>query len=172
MDRTRYLSAGMDAFLSKPVDERLLYDQLEKTIVQLTKRGRQLPRTAPTLAELDDMFGVEPASPAIHILPLSGITARHQQRIAQAFLEEAPRRLAEGRQALANDDGDGASSAFHALKGSCGYLSAPELHTLCHQMEKASAAGDLRTAGALLPELETLILQACSDLRRDDTIAA
>jgi hypothetical protein len=39
-------------------------------------------------------------------------------------------------------------------------------------MEKASAAGDLRTAGALLPELETLILQACSDLRRDDTIAA
>lgn len=171
-DRARYMSAGMDGFLSKPVDERLLYDQLEKTISQLLARGRQLPRTAPTLAELDDMFGVAPADPAIHILPLSGMTARHQQRIAQAFLEEAPRRLDEGRLALQNGDGEGASSAFHALKGSCGYLSAPELHTLCHQMEKASAAGELEAATALLPELETLILQACSDLRRDDTIAA
>ncbi len=171
-DRARYLSAGMDGFLSKPVDERLLYDQLEKTIAQLISRGRELPRTAPTLAELDDMFGVEPASPAIHILPISGISARHQKRIAQAFLDEAPRRLDEGRLALLNGDGEGASSAFHALKGSCGYLSAPELHTLCHQLEKASASGDLASASALLPELETLIVQACADLRRDDTIAA
>ena len=101
-----------------------------------------------------------------------GMTARHQQRIAQAFLEEAPRRLDEGRLALQNGDGEGATSAFHALKGSCGYLSTPELHTLCHQMEKASAAGELQSAAALLPELETLILQACADLRRDDTIAA
>lgn len=172
LDRAHYLSAGMDGFLSKPVDERLLYDQLEKTIAQLLNRGRELQRTAPSHAELDDMFGVEPASPAIHIVPLSGMTARHQQRIAQAFLDEAPRRLDEGRLALQNGDGEGATSAFHALKGSCGYLSTPELHTLCHQMEKASAAGELQTASALLPELETLILQACADLRRDDTIAA
>jgi signal transduction histidine kinase/CheY-like chemotaxis protein len=172
LDRAHYLSAGMDGFLSKPVDERLLYDQLEKTIAQLLNRGRELQPTAPSHAELDDMFGVEPASPAIHIVPLSGMTARHQQRIAQAFLDEAPRRLDEGRLALQNGDGEGATSAFHALKGSCGYLSTPELHTLCHQMEKASAAGELQTASALLPELETLILQACADLRRDDTIAA
>jgi len=172
LDRARYLAAGMDGFLSKPVDERLLYDQIERTIAQLLNRGRELPRSAPTLAELDDMFGVEPASPAIHILPLSGMTPRHQQRIAQAFLEEAPRRLDEGRTALLNGDGDGATSAFHALKGSCGYLSAPELHTLCHQMEKASAAGELDNVASLLPELETLIVQACTDLRRDDTIAA
>jgi signal transduction histidine kinase/DNA-binding response OmpR family regulator len=172
LDRARYRAAGMDGFLSKPVDERLLYDQLEKTANQLLARGRQLPRTTPTLAELDDMFGVAPASPSIHILPLSGMTPRHQRRIAQAFLEEAPLRLDEGRLALQNGDGEGATSAFHALKGSCGYLSAPELHTLCHQMEKASAAGDLQAASALLPDLETLILQACADLRRDDTIAA
>lgn len=172
LDRARYRNAGMDGFLSKPVDERLLFDLLEKTITQLLARGRQLPRTAPTLAELDDMFGVAPANPAIHILPLSGMTPRHQRRIAQAFLEEAPRRLDEGRLALQNGDGEGATSAFHALKGSCGYLSAPELHTLCHQMEKASASGELQSAAALLPELESLILQACNDLRRDDTIAA
>jgi signal transduction histidine kinase/DNA-binding response OmpR family regulator len=172
LDRARCLSAGMDGFLSKPVDERLLYDQLDKTITQLLNRGHPLPRTTPTLAELDDMFGVAPADPAIHILPLSGMTLRHQRRIAHAFLEEAPRRLDEGRLALRNGDGEGATSAFHALKGSCGYLSAPELHSLCHQMEKASAAGELQTALALLPELETLIVQACADLRRDDTIAA
>ena len=171
-DRARYLAVGMDGLLSKPVDERLLFDQLQKTITQLLKRGRELPRTAPTLAELDELFGVSPATPAIHILPLSGMTPRHQHRIAQAFLEEAPRRLQEGRAALEVADAEAAASAFHALKGSCGYLSAPELHTLCHQLEKLCAGGDLAAAAALFPELETLIGQACTDLQRDDTIAA
>jgi len=171
-DRARYQAVGMDAILSKPVDERLLFEQLEQVIAQLHKRGRQLPRTAPTLTELDDMFGVADAGSAIHILPLSGMTPRHQRRIAEAFLDEAPRRLAAAGMALQAADADTAASAFHALKGSCGYLSAAELYSLCQQLEKLSTGGELAAAAALLPQLETLIMQACADLRRDDTIAA
>jgi CheY-like chemotaxis protein len=50
-DRARYLAVGMDGFLSKPVDERLLYDQVEKVIAQHLSRGRQLrPTDAARLA--------------------------------------------------------------------------------------------------------------------------
>src|SRR5471032_2515902 len=81
-DRARYLAVGMDGFLSKPVDERLLYDQIEKTIAQHLSRGRPLrPTDAARLSairaqSLDEQFGVAPVveksiDPAtVQIMPL------------------------------------------------------------------------------------------------------
>jgi len=203
-DRARYLAVGMDGFLSKPVDERLLYDQIEKTIAQLLSRGRMLqfvdPATgahagteaagfaasdsatsgqpgqpaAPSEADLAAQFGVTPqeapAQPVhndgrIRILPLAGLSQKHMRRITQAFLDEAPRRLELARAAVMAGKASTASAAFHALKGSAGYLSSAHLHTLCHTMEKLAAAGDLEQVAANLPELQAALEQACQDLR-------
>jgi two-component system, sensor histidine kinase LadS len=199
-DRARYLAVGMDGFLSKPVDERLLYDQIEKTIAQLLSRGRTLqfvepeegdpadarladfaaldspaiPAAAPSEADLAAQFGVAPPEPApqpanhdgkISILPLAGLSQKHMQRITQAFLDEAPRRLELARSAVISGKASTASAAFHALKGSAGYLSSAHLHTLCHKMEKLAAAGQLDEVTANLPELQEALEQACSDLR-------
>ncbi|CAN7279490.1 ATP-binding protein [Pseudoduganella sp. LjRoot289] len=283
-DRARYLAVGMDGFLSKPVDERMLYDQIEKTIAQLLSRGRNLPLMPPAAeddevwpaftleapgapgasgrpaagggasaplhahgglagttppdqhaadggagscastgastggstgastgtstgtstsnstctnsgtssganpyanpgaprctgtpseAELADQFGVAPppglggASDAgkIRILPLAGLSPKHMLRITQAFLEEAPRRLEVARNAALSGKSHAASAAFHALKGSAGYLSDTELHTLCHDLEKLSAAGELQLVIDSLPEVAAALELACADLR-------
>ncbi len=207
-DRARYLAVGMDGFLSKPVDERLLYDQIEKTIAQLIARGRELPpcgpppaaepeeedwhsgytlaspgpapsvRSAtPSEAELAAQFGVEPPACAdsgeagaeaqgkISIMPLAGLSPKHMQRITQAFLEEAPRRLEVARKAALGGKSHAASAAFHALKGSAGYLSDTGLHSLCHDLEKLSAAGELQLVVDSLPEVAAALDQACADLR-------
>ncbi|MES2264968.1 MAG: 7TM diverse intracellular signaling domain-containing protein [Pseudomonadota bacterium] len=191
-DRARYLAVGMDGFLSKPVDERLLYDQVEKTIAQLLNRGHQLekldpsllpvhtetdapaerpaPETAISEAELAAQFGVPPpagdvTSSRIRILPLAGLSQKHMQRITQAFLEEAPRRLELARQAALHGKHHAASAAFHALKGSAGYLSSPQLHKLCHDLEKLSAAGELELVLDSLPEVAAALEHACRDLR-------
>ncbi|KQV80689.1 histidine kinase [Massilia sp. Root351] len=211
-DRARYLAVGMDGFLSKPVDERLLYDQIEKTIAQLLSRGRTLPplgpapesppepaahdgstwnsgytlaapgpapagaaahgaTAAPSEAELAAQFGVEPASGGaaaqgkIGIMPLAGLSPKHMQRITQAFLEEAPRRLEVARNAALSGKSHAASAAFHALKGSAGYLSDTGLHSLCHDLEKLSAAGELQLVIDSLPEVAAALEQACADLR-------
>ncbi|MBY0240597.1 MAG: response regulator [Burkholderiaceae bacterium] len=210
-DRARYLAVGMDGFLSKPVDERLLYDQIEKTIAQLLSRGRTLefaePDTgagaeadsasnaaythaaqdqsiaagqseAPSEADLAAQFGVAPLEPVaqpahndgrIRILPLAGLSPKHMQRITQAFLDEAPRRLELARNAVQVGKASTASAAFHALKGSAGYLSSTHLHTLCHTMEKLAAAGDLTQVTANLPELQETLERACQDLRANAT---
>jgi len=177
-DRARYLAVGMDGFLSKPVDERLLYDLLEKTIARHLSRGRPLRATdaarlaAERGAALDRQFDVAaapagpPCDPAtVQILPLAGLSPTHMQRITQAFLEEAPRRLATARAAALSGNAGAAAAAIHALKGSAGYLSSTHLHTLCHEMEAAAAAGDLVEVIDLLPAVEAALDQACVDLR-------
>ncbi|MES2346473.1 MAG: ATP-binding protein [Pseudomonadota bacterium] len=177
-DRARYLAVGMDGFLSKPVDERLLYDQIEKTIAQHLSRGRPLrPTDAARLAAarseaLDQQFGVAPpadkrADPStVQIMPLAGLSYAHMQRITQAFLDEAPRRLETARAAIGAGNSSAAAAAIHALKGSAGYLSSTHLHTLCAELEKAAAAGDLAGVVDMLPGVEAALDKACNDLRR------
>nr|WP_315400263.1 ATP-binding protein [uncultured Duganella sp.] len=182
-DRARYLAVGMDGFLSKPVDERLLYDQIEKTIALHLSRGRPLRATdaarlaAARGAALDQQFGVgqqAPAGPAaasppdpaaVQIMPLAGLSHQHMQRITQAFLEEAPRRMETARAAVIAGNTGAAAAAIHALKGSAGYLSSTHLHTLCSEMESAASAGQLVEVADMLPDVEAALHKACCDLR-------
>ncbi|MYM27732.1 response regulator [Duganella sp. CY15W] len=176
-DRARYLAVGMDGFLSKPVDERLLYDQVEKVIAQHLSRGRQLRATdaarlmAERMVALDQQFGVVSQAAivtdpdTVQIMPLAGLSHKHMQRITQAFLDEAPRRLETARAAVVAGNSTAAAAAIHALKGSAGYLNSPHLHTLCHEMEAAAAAGDLVEVIDMLPGVEAALDKACTDLR-------
>ncbi|NYE59695.1 signal transduction histidine kinase/DNA-binding response OmpR family regulator [Duganella sp. 1224] len=173
-DRARYLAVGMDGFLSKPVDERLLYDQVEKVIAQHLSRGRPLrptdaaQLTAERLQSLDEQFGVTPADAApdtVRIMPLAGLSHKHIQRITQAFLDEAPRRLETARAAVVAGNSGAAAAAIHALKGSAGYLNSTHLHSLCQEMEAAASAGDLVEVIDMLPDVEAALDKACTDLR-------
>lgn len=42
-DRERYLAAGMDGFLRKPIDERELFEEIGRVISVLQRTGRELP---------------------------------------------------------------------------------------------------------------------------------
>jgi CheY-like chemotaxis protein len=175
-DRQRYLACGMDGFLSKPVDEALLFDKLDTVIDLLLARGHALP---PALPAADDalarQFGLggasgtpgeaapSPADPMapVHILPLAGLSPQHLQRIAQAFLDEAPRRLDLAGHAVRDGNASAAAAAIHALKGSAGYLSRPT----CTAVPPDGSPGVERPARSVeqfLPQL-----QALDEARRD-----
>jgi signal transduction histidine kinase/DNA-binding NarL/FixJ family response regulator len=176
-DRRRYLDSGMDDFLSKPVDETLLFQKIDALIDLLLARGHALP---PAVAGDDDalarQFGLDqdsapaaaaPADPMslpVHILPLAGLSPQHLQRIAQAFLDEAPRRLDLACHAVSNGNASAAAAAFHALKGSAGYLSRPTLHGLCHQMETLASNGQLDEVEHFLPQIRAVLGEAREDL--------
>ena len=167
-DRNRYLAAGMDDFLTKPIDEDKLHFQLSRAIERQLQRGVRLPRMAPRrdaaigTPELDAMFGVEPAAsePASRLAQHSGAGGDLTSRLRSAFNQDAPLRLAELEQALASRDRDRASRLLHGMKGSAGYLEEQELQALCGELELHADHDDWRRVVAAMPRLRALLKQA------------
>ncbi|MGZ8316171.1 MAG: two-component regulator propeller domain-containing protein [Telluria sp.] len=151
-DRSRYLGAGMDDFLTKPIDEGALHDLLRRAIEHQLARGAVLepmPGRAPTTTELDAMFGVVTGAAAggpAHDASLLG-------RIRAAFAADVPSRLAELERAIDLRDHEGAARLLHGMKGSAAHLGAVELHAVCSELE---AAADARNWNAVVPALPRL----------------
>jgi CheY-like chemotaxis protein len=166
-DRSRYLAAGMDDFLTKPIDEGALHFQLSRAIERQLQRGIALPRMEPrrasaalSTADLDVMFGVAPAAlePA-RIAQHSG-NADLKVRLRTAFRQDVPGRLAELERALAGRDGDAAGRLLHGMKGSAGYLEEQELQALCGELEQDADCGRFQPIHDALPRLRALLEQA------------
>jgi len=166
-DRSRYLAAGMDDFLTKPIDEGALHFQLSRAIERQLQRGIALPRMEPrraaaamSTADLDVMFGVTPAAlePA-RIAQHSG-NADLKVRLRTAFRQDVPGRLAELERALAERDGDTAGRLLHGIKGSAGYLEEQELQALCGELEQDADCGRFQPIHDALPRLRALLEQA------------
>ena len=169
-DRSRYLAAGMDDFLTKPIDEGALHMQLERAIERQLARGIKLapmrgkPQPAPTVAELDAMFGVCDLPPPE---PLPG-QAGHalKLRLRDAFIADLPSRLRELDQALAAADADAAGRLFHGIKGSAAYLDEAELHALCGELERAADRAMWPAIRDKLPRLRLLLEHVVSPTGR------
>jgi signal transduction histidine kinase/ligand-binding sensor domain-containing protein/CheY-like chemotaxis protein/HPt (histidine-containing phosphotransfer) domain-containing protein len=171
-DRSRYLACGMDAFLTKPIDDVQLHFHLSRAIERQLQRGVELqpmappaPRepSAPSTAELDAMFGVftGPADLALagpSASPGEGTTYRRragdlQGRMRAAFAADLPRRRGELDAALAAGDADACGRLLHGMRGSAGYLGEDELHQLCTELEHDADHGRLEQVRARLPVL-------------------
>jgi signal transduction histidine kinase/DNA-binding response OmpR family regulator len=171
-DRTRYLACGMDAFLTKPIDEAQLHHHLTRAIERQLQRGIALaimpppPQPTPSVADLDAMFGVPSAPPA---LAAANFAANYggnnvgrrasdlRNKLRGAFLADLPRRRTELDTALAEGDADGAGRVLHGMRGSAGYLNETALYALCGELEALADAGLLDAVRAgLIPLFDLL----------------
>jgi len=163
-DRSRYLACGMDAFLTKPIDDTQLHVHLTRAIERQLQRGIVLPPmpapAAPSTADLDAMFGVFTGPP-----PMAADVVRKavqppadlKGRLRQAFAADLPRRRAELDTALVAGDFDGAGRLLHGMRGSAGYLGETGLHALCGELEREADAGRLDAVRSRMPRLLALL---------------
>lgn len=176
-ERERFLAAGADGFLAKPIDEIALHNEIARQIEALLARGaplvgerRALAAGAPALRELDELFGV--AQPPRAGVDVAGARTfdgdgKLHRLMRSAFLIEGPRLLEAAWRAL--DDGDAMALALaaHSLMGGAAFLGADTVHACCVRIERLADAGEL---GAARPELATLTLeltQALVDMAPD-----
>ena len=139
-DRDRCIQAGMDDFISKPVD----LDRLAEVLAQrLPGPG---PRVADQTAELAaSVFDAEALLKRLRgDRQLAGV-------VIKGFFEDFPSQLNILRKRLVEADGPGARMQAHALKGSAATVSAGGLSAVALEMERAAGAGELEHFGELLP---------------------
>jgi PAS domain S-box-containing protein len=142
-DRDRYLAAGMDGFLSKPIDSEALHSEIAATVDRLLRQGRQLA----------------PMEPPTHdsCRPHTALAPEAMVRIVGIFLQDAPQRIEMARQALRSGDAAGLSREIHSLRGSAAYLGMKALLEECGRLEALANAGELASMARNLERLEQLL---------------
>jgi HPt (histidine-containing phosphotransfer) domain-containing protein len=91
------------------------------------------------------------------------------EEMVDAFLDEAPTRLAELRRGVDQNDFTLAGRAAHTLKSNGGTFGAVELVSLCRRLELAARANDVAGSADLLDAVDvqwTLVSEELAALRK------
>jgi signal transduction histidine kinase/CheY-like chemotaxis protein len=155
-DRERSLAAGMDGYLSKPIDRRMLF-----AVVEQGESGTAGPATAPAVVSLD-------RAAMMHRL---GGDLELFADVTSLFLEDCPIRVAAIKAAIDAHDADGLRAAAHALKGVAANLSAAGLFEASQILERLGAESRLEPAEAAWRRLSAEAASVMDTLRQPDGLA-
>jgi HPt (histidine-containing phosphotransfer) domain-containing protein len=137
-DQERCLAAGMDGYVTKPVQAR----ELSRALAALAPAAEQPPEADPL--QLDRAAMLE---------QLGGDEGSLRQLI-QIFLQESSELIAEMRQALAEGDAARLTRPAHSLKGAAGLFAAPGVAETAQELESLGHEGQLAGATEVFGRLE------------------
>ena len=130
-DRERCLAAGMDEYLTKPLDSRRLCQ-----VVENLADDRQ--PEADTAGPIDDAFNT--------LLARVGGDRDLLVEISRLFLEDAPRHLDRIDRAIGASDAEALRRAAHGLKGAAANFDAAAVVTAARELEDLGQSADLTNA--------------------------
>ncbi len=139
-DRERYIEAGMDDYLSKPI----LLDALSNTLI---KWGKKKMEEKKSLKPLFDMNVLD------ELRQMDENGENFLLEIGNLFLGELPLLVNEIQFACRENDGNKIFKASHSLKGACLNMGAAMLADICKKMEIAGKENKMDNIEALETEL-------------------
>jgi len=137
-DRERYLEAGMDGYVTKPIDGVELARVIDRLVPPAAATG-----TVPAAVSVTPFAKGRPAFDERVVRARLGDNARLFDKMVRLFLEDCPARLRAMRRAIAAGDGEALREAAHALKGAAANFAAAPVVEAASQLELQGKNGDL-----------------------------
>ena len=145
-DREHCLEAGMDDYLSKPIQSQRVIEMMDNFLppggVSATRETLAADPEVCDVASLLDRFDNDEAL---------------VQELAGLFLDDSPVLVGQIRLAVQSCDSPSLEKAAHALKGSVSNFCAPRTHEAAVQLEEIGRTGQAATAQPALEYLEKSI---------------
>ncbi len=162
-DRERCLAAGMDDYISKPLQKAELLALLDRISASRKPTGAAAPPTAPNGRRQPDglqTLARESSPRPLQIFSREKLLERLdgdetlQQRMIALFHENTPRLLDDIRGSIARRDGTDLARSAHALLSSLGAFGAHDAHRLTQRLEEFGQRAEFTTAEQIFAELE------------------
>ena len=151
-DRERCQQAGMNDFISKPIEPEALWAMLLRWIAPRAAGGELAAPLRQAVATSTGMPAIDGLDTAAGLRRVLGKQAAYSKML-QTFVRDQGDLAARLAERLALSDRTGAAALLHTLRGVAGNIGAVRVQTLAQQMEQALAH---ETAAELLPRQQAL----------------
>jgi two-component system, sensor histidine kinase and response regulator len=144
-DRERCEAAGMDGYLTKPIEVERLRSLLEKFGLEKSEAAAVPAAQAPAAAE---SIAPDQMAAPVDLRGFRDVTGGDDafaQELAATFIAGGDAQLAEIAAAVNHGDRAALARAAHKLKGACANIHAISLLALTQRMETDSGGADLQT---------------------------
>jgi PAS domain S-box-containing protein len=143
-DRERYLEAGMDGYVTKPIDGVELTRIISQLVPAFAAQG-PVPAAAVPVAPV---AAGRPAFDERFIRARLGDNAQLFAKLVRLFLGDSPARMRAMRRAINTGDGEALREAAHALKGAAANFAAAPVVEAARRLELQGKNGDLHESVA------------------------
>lgn len=150
-EREKCLSYGMNDYLSKPLNERELYEKLIRFLFDKMVKTTDAPL----------QINME------YLGEISSGTPGYLKELAQIFLEQLPKELLALQQAIATDNQKEAARIAHSMKSTVAYMGLGDsLGKTLQELElQTSENGDTQTLKNLMQKIENQSIEAVNLIR-------
>ncbi|WP_420154219.1 PAS domain S-box protein [Siphonobacter sp.] len=159
-DRERFLSQGMNDYVSKPIRAEILVLKVKEWVDRVgiekakTNAATAVPEPLvpkpPVTNELSDLydFGV--------VNQLAELAGKEMvEQVFAEFEQEATEQIAAAKEGFASEDFQMVESNLHTLKGNAGTLGITRLHEVVKTLELKTKVGNFSTFTTEFPPIET-----------------
>ncbi len=155
-DKEKCLQAGMDDYISKPVNQESLQNILTKWLphkLNTIDSGDMTPPTAPQQQAIEHEDGLPPLDTKV-FSDLKTLFKDKFPLVIEQHTQNARENILRAKTAVKDNDAKMLERAAHSLKGASAQFGANHLNSIAIEIETLAKSGNMRQAEKLIEQLQ------------------